>query len=452
MRDEEPSYAKWIIERVESVSKNRRFIFGRRLAEAGGRQGRRLPETEWWEERPRSWAGNDSLTRDKSSILVLPMFTPTQTKLTKRLSTILATTAVIGGIRFSSPLTQASPPQYTLTDLGTLGGIYSSALGINASGQVVGQSFLADSTAYHAVRWDGTTATDLGAALGNYSTATGINASGQVVGSLNELGDRLHYHAVRWDGNTPTDLGTLGGDYSSAYAINTAGQIVGFSEVAGAPIDHAVRWDGDTVTALDVPGGGYSAAFGINDLGQIVGESEIGYAFGRHAVSWLGNTVIDLGTLGGDYSAAFGINASGQIVGSAEVGGQHTFHAVRWDGTIATDLGALSDAATDYSAAFAINASGQIVGYSSHANGDSSAFLYSEGVMYDLNTLLVNGSGVSVIDARAINDLGQIAGWGSINGQIHGFRLDPLIVPEPTSVLLLLSGISLLGLRRRRLE
>ena len=62
------------------------------------------------------------------------MFTPTQTKLTKHLSTILATTAVIGGIHFSSPLTQASPPQYTLTDLGTMGGIYSAALGINASG------------------------------------------------------------------------------------------------------------------------------------------------------------------------------------------------------------------------------------------------------------------------------------------------------------------------------
>ena len=46
MRDEEPSYAKWIIERVDSVSKNQRFIFGRRATgEAvagdgnGGRSG-----------------------------------------------------------------------------------------------------------------------------------------------------------------------------------------------------------------------------------------------------------------------------------------------------------------------------------------------------------------------------------------------------------------------------
>jgi hypothetical protein len=79
------------------------------------------------------------------------------------------------------------------------------------------------------------------------------------------------------------------------------------------------------------------------------------------------------------------------------------------------------------------------------------AFLYTEGTMYDLLTLLLPGSRVTSLVigvGGSINDLGQIAATGTINGQTHALRLDP-VVPEPSAALLLIgSGVPLL-LRRR---
>ena len=52
--------------------------------------------------------------------------------------------------------------QFTITDLGTLGGSISYAYGINDSGQVAGWSYLAGNSAWHAFLYDGTVMKDLG--------------------------------------------------------------------------------------------------------------------------------------------------------------------------------------------------------------------------------------------------------------------------------------------------
>src|SRR5205814_8559821 len=72
------------------------------------------------------------------------------------------------------------------TDLGTLGGSISEALGINASGQTVGLSYLSGDNALHAVRTTATglisdAGTDLGTLGGTHSYATDINNLGQIV-------------------------------------------------------------------------------------------------------------------------------------------------------------------------------------------------------------------------------------------------------------------------------
>ena len=47
--------------------------------------------------------------------------------------------------------------------------------------------------------------------------------------------------------------------------------------------------------------------------------------------------------------------------------------------------------------------------------------------MYDLNNLIPANSGWTLVNASAINDLGQIVGNGLVNGAGHAFRLDPVL-------------------------
>jgi len=64
---------------------------------------------------------------------------------------------------------------------------------------------------------------------GRYSLAMGINASGLIVG-YSTYNSVLSTHAVMWVNGKILDLGTLpGGSQSSANAINASGQVVGGS-------------------------------------------------------------------------------------------------------------------------------------------------------------------------------------------------------------------------------
>src|SRR3989338_501974 len=148
-------------------------------------------------------------------------------------------TLLIGGLtiaRFTSEYATAqvtaAAPQYEGIDLGTLGGDYSTAYGINDRGQVVGSSVLIkESFPYErAFLYANGSMQDLGVLLGDYSQAYGINNSGQVVGYFGRL------TSGNWSGFRYTDgvmriLGSLGGGRSIAYGINDNGQVVGESTI-----------------------------------------------------------------------------------------------------------------------------------------------------------------------------------------------------------------------------
>jgi probable HAF family extracellular repeat protein len=158
-----------------------------------------------------------------------------------------------------------------------------------------------------------------------------------------------------------------------------------------------------------------------------------------------------LGGEGGTDSSAWGINASGQIAGYSETSGGG-IDAVVWSGTTPTDLGSLGGT-TSYG--YAINASGQVVGDSdTTGNASEDGFLFTGGTMYDLNSIVVPGSGVTGIEvgsaSDSINDLGQIAGYGTYEGHQVAVVLTPVSVPEPTSGLLLLLGSAATLLVHRR--
>jgi probable HAF family extracellular repeat protein len=132
---------------------------------------------------------------------------------------------------------QPAAGQYSLTDLGTLGGGYSLAYDINSRGQVVGISATA-SGEEHAFLWEDGEMTDLGHLGGGYSQANGINNRGQVVGiSVPASGTP---HAFFWEDGEMTDLGTQVFNGSEAFGINSRGQVVGFNGTGGEI--HAFLW------------------------------------------------------------------------------------------------------------------------------------------------------------------------------------------------------------------
>ena len=114
------------------------------------------------------------------------------------------------------------------------------------------------------------------------------------------------------------------------------------------------------------------------------------------------------------------------------------------------NLGTLAGSNGMTSTALGVNDQDQVVGNSLTAGFEQHAFLYSNGVMQDLNNLLVPGSQVTLFSATGINDHGQIIADGdNALGQQHAFLLTPQSVPEPSSLLLAATAL-LIGLTAAR--
>jgi probable HAF family extracellular repeat protein len=144
---------------------------------------------------------------------------------------------------------------------------------------------------------------------------------------------------------------------------------------------------------------------------------------------------VDLGTLGGASAFAVGINAGGSVVGNSATATGANYAFLYTDGGGMIDLGTLPG--NTGSGAAGINALGVIVGGVSNAAGVQRAFVYRPGAgMADLNDLIGPGTGWTLIDARGINDAGQIVGTGVLASG-SGFRAYLLTpVPEPSALLL----------------
>ena len=124
-------------------------------------------------------------------------------------------------------------PSYNFTILDVAGSSKASAiaLGINASGQIVGSYYDADYI-HHGFLLDQCGYTTLDVPGSNYTHARGINDSGQIVGTYYDAAKRIHGFLL--DQGNYTTLDVPGSSWTQAHAINDSGQIVGsYSDDAG---------------------------------------------------------------------------------------------------------------------------------------------------------------------------------------------------------------------------
>ena len=340
--------------------------------------------------------------------------------------------------------------QTTPYDLTVVGAADSQAWGLNNVGTVVGRTFDPSFNSYRAFVNTGTGPVDIGTFGGTNSIAAAVNDAGQIVGSADNAAGQSR--AFLYQNGSMTDLGTFGGNDSHGWGINAAGVTVGSAFAPENPNDFSgerafVRPPGGTLQDLGtLPGfsSPFAGATDINNHGQIVGAS--GQAGPGdppvHPFLYSNGVMTDLGTFGDAYSTAYAINDLGQVVGySDSLADFHIPQAFLYDGGKLINLDARLGGTG--SIAYDINNLGQIVGDS----GTFGAFIMQGDTVTSLDALIDPAAGWTIQLPKAINDHGQIAATGLLNGKAYAVLLSP--VPEPAAASMLGLGLGVLVLRRR---
>jgi len=343
---------------------------------------------------------------------------------------------------------KAHQTHYTVQDLGTLGGTFSWAFGINNHGSVSGMAYLSGDTAVHGFLWRKGRMTDLGALEGSNSWAPNRpNDSDEVIGGAESsftdptgedfcnfgFGTDLTCVPFLWEKGVMTPLPTLGGNNGTAGYINNRGQVVG--TVENTTPDSCglnsfqirpVIWEHGQISELPLlPNDTNGVANGINERGHAAGWSGCTPFLASRAVLWKKDSVTSLGNLGGA-SGANGINNRGEAFGYSYFSDNATFHGVFWRKDMAVrDLGTLPG--DTYSEAWAIDDVGRVVGGSYDAIYNERAFLWQDGRMTDLNTLIPADTELFLLEADGINARGEIVGlaFNMTTGEAHAFLATP---------------------------
>lgn len=262
-----------------------------------------------------------------------------------------------------------------------------------------------------------------------FARAEGANDQGMIVGSWlpDATGDKAFlWQAGEWQTLPPASDGI----FSGATAINGAGQIVGHRDVDSAT-RRAFFWQDGVFTDIAPTFGTVSFAEDVNEAGVVVGDMGHG-TFDRHAFVWQDSLLVDLGVIpGGTTSAAKAINGLGDVVGEGLV--ELPSGGFRAEGFVSmnkemTNLGTLPGFVQSF--ALDINDHATIVGLCTGAQGEniSRAFVWQNGVMYDLNDLIPEDAGVLIAAAVGVNTSGQIAAVGQV-GATAALLLTPVEAP-----------------------
>jgi hypothetical protein len=294
--------------------------------------------------------------------------------------------------------------RYTIADLGSF-----TPVAINNKRQIVG-------TGQCSYLWENGVLTCISDPDGLILSARDINEQGQVLFAASNLGPQ--YLWTDANKNKSIDAGEKqalpalpGYERATVWSVNDLGTVVGWSNTIfddGSAEGNAVAWMNGVPTGL----GGFSA-YDINNAGIVVGPED----GGNKGVRWVNGM---LNPLPSDFIPV-AINDRGEIVGYATA--QFTLRQHLWLPAPAYgrpaglhDLGFVWYAGANLAAD--INEHGQVIG--------GSRYVWQNGELIDVNTLLPPDSGWSQLAVEAINDHGDIVGRGRFNGQQRGYLLSEL--------------------------
>ena len=311
-----------------------------------------------------------------------------------------------------------TPLAYAITELPPLSGeAESMATSLNTQGMVVGVSTSKSGT-QSAVMWRNGNVSLLGVSLTSEdSSPVQINEAGQVIGMV---GNRAFF----WQNGATTDMGTLNGVQIYPKSINNNGVVAGYSSAYGSIAgDHGFLWQKGRLTDL----GKDFRPRAINDAGVLAGSSDFATYSPDTAAQSQNGTIANLpGEPSGVFSWATTINNAGHIAG---ISFGYYGNGLFWKDGEVTQLPLNMSVTSNYyyTQPNSLNDLDQIVGEQgrSTSNVVTNAFLYSEGNLIDLQTLLPADSGWHLESAAAINNNGLIVGVGQHNGKRRAFLLTP---------------------------
>ena len=338
----------------------------------------------------------------------------------------------------AEPMTQK--PKYSITNLGVLPGFDDSrATALNNEGQVVGTLHRGDfDMEPYGFLWHEGAMSGLGDVI-----PSDLNDVGQIVGmsrknllELVKAKDAPKRYTVHM-----------------AKAINQDGQVVGYSHFINRNVPSkskrgAFILEGDERLLLTTPESvSASEATGINNLGTVVGGVQIRDSNDEHAVVWQDGVMRLLGEPG-DFpnSQAEAVNDAGQIlIRAIRSNSAELFEQAAGSGELDTETLVFKQqwylwhdgqwqAIDGMSLAHSLNNQGQVVGClwidpgtalgPNERAGNHAAF-WEAGELMDLNDVLPEDSGWMLQKATDINNLGQIVGYGIIEGKSRAFLLTP---------------------------
>lgn len=330
-------------------------------------------------------------------------------------------------LRLAAQKQNQGPSNYSVADVGTLGGTFGEATAVSNKGSLAGDATLLGDTVKHAFLWRKGLIKDLDTLGGPNSFASSINERDEVAGFSDtstpdplaedfcQFGTNLICLPFVWQDGAMVSLPTLGGN-GKAVAVNSRGLVAGGAENdtldATCPSGSEFRqlepvlWEkGEIHTLPTIAADPDGSVHAINDYGQAIGNTSDCTGSSFHAVRWQHGEAIDLGTLDGLLLAPQAINNRGQIVGFAFPQDDSNFVLVAflWQNGVATNLGTLP--ADVFSFALGINNKGQIVGDSCDAEFSCRAFIWQDGAMTELNSLVHDPNAPFLENGNGINSL-----------------------------------------------